>query len=108
MKKVLALMLALVLVLSLAACGEKGDKVPAGTYKVVESSGSMDMFKSFATLEVKDDGSATLNTLGATEVKFDEGKGVVTFDKTEAQYSVNDNKITFTFNDGSKWVFEKE
>ena len=108
MKKVALICISLILVMILAACGAKGDKVPVGTYKVSQSSGAMDMYKSFATLEVKEDGTATLNTLDSTEVKFNENRGIVTFDKAKAKYSVDGNKITFIWDDGSKWVFEKK
>ena len=73
----------------------------------------MDMFKDVTTLEVKEDGTASLIVVlgedlkDTTEVKFDKEKGIVTFDESEAKYTVDGNKITFILDDGTEWVFEK-
>ena len=112
MKKVLALMLALVLVLSLVACG---NKIPEGTYKMTyDSNPSNQIFLDITTLEVKSDGSATLSvdlgSLGVdtTDVTFDTDNGTVSYDQSEAKYSVEGNRITFLFDNGIEKRFEKQ
>ena len=112
MKKVLALVLALVLVLSLAACG---NNVPAGTYKMTyDSNPSNQLFVELTTLEVNPDGTASLIIdLGSygkdsTEVTFDTNKGIVSYDESVAKYSIEGDKITFLFDNGIEKRYEKQ
>lgn len=108
-EKVLALILAMVFALSLAACG---NKVPEGTYKMIYDSKYGELMLDITTLEVKSDGTATYSIAGkygdSWEVKFDTNKRIATYNEAKPKYSVDGNKITFTYADDSVEVFEKQ
>lgn len=115
MKKTLSIVaLALVAVMMmsfLAACGG-GGKLTAGSYKLTEASGdgseTYESMKDSITLEVQDDGSATMNVAGiaAAELTFNESTGKVSFQGSEVPYKVDGNKVTIEDASG-KLVFEK-
>lgn len=117
MKKVVSIVLCLVLVLSLAACGGSGSS-KAGTYALAEMSMggetfdaatleamgmSMDMF----SMELKEDGTGSMTFMDESEdFKWDD-KAIKDSTGTEIPYTYKDGKITLEM-DGETLVFEKQ
>lgn len=116
MKKVVSLLLALVLVFALCACGKKEDP-KVGVYKAIEmSSDGMDLlalmqgmgqeFNAYLVLNSDGTGSLDLGDEDKTELKWDD-KTLSSADGSDPiNYTFDNGKITFE-EDGTKMVFEK-
>lgn len=122
MKKVLSIVLCMVLVLSLAACGGSGSKLPAdrvGTYSFYEMTSegetiSKDMLASLGmdemfSMELKADGTGSMTV-------YDEAGNITWDEKTikdegtgeNIEYTFEGGKITMTTEDGDVLVFQKK
>ena len=111
MKKLVCLITVAALIatmLCLVACGS--DKVPAGVYTVVDTTGDIDASWETAQITAQENGTGSIGKSedGAFKVagfKFKDGK--ITFGAKDNQYTCKDGKLTLKV-DGGEVIFEKQ
>ena len=122
MKKLVSLLLALALTFSLVGCGSSNDlKAMVGSYELTglvdpeqgDLSNQLDTLSAFGlsiTFEIKDDGTAILNTNGQeTKLKVNTDKKTISSDGDNDAIKYTFKKDTISFeNDGAKMSFKKK